>query len=152
MSILVVFMGFKQSCKCCSLGTFPKTIDKISGFWKYHLYNLWVFIYLKWWSERPRSTLFRVNATFSFYSNYRNSWNHQNPLISIRLSRIFITRWKGKMVPVLNEVDCDVSDHHCRNSDLTNFLPTSNHFPNKILLVKNPPLPQKGWGAGVQKK
>ena len=36
--------------------TISKKIDRISGFWQNHLYNLWVFIYLKWWSERPRST------------------------------------------------------------------------------------------------
>ena len=45
--------------------------DRISGFWKHHLYNLWVFIYLKWWFERPISTSYSVKATFPLDSNDR---------------------------------------------------------------------------------
>ena len=74
--------------------TLPKKEDNISEFGKHHFYDLWVFIYLKWWSERPQSTSFRVKATFPFYSNDSNSWNHSNPLISIRGPRISITGWE----------------------------------------------------------
>ena len=42
-----------------------------------------MFIYLKWWSDRPQSDSFRVKATFLFYSADRILWKHHSPLISV---------------------------------------------------------------------
>ena len=60
---------------------------KHKWFWKCYFCKLWVFIYLKWWSDRPHSASFRVKATFPFYSTERISWNHHSPLISINESK-----------------------------------------------------------------
>ena len=60
---------------------------KHKWFWKRYFCKLWVFIYLKWWSDRPHSASFRVKATFPFYSTERISWNHHSPLISITESK-----------------------------------------------------------------
>ena len=53
-------------------------------------YKLWVFIYLKWWFNRPKSASFWVKATFLFYSTDKIHWNHHRPLFSITGSLFYL--------------------------------------------------------------
>ena len=83
-------MTINETCltSFCALRIWgKKSWLKHKWFWKRYFCKLWVFIYLKWWSDRPHSASFRVKATFPFYSTERISWNHHSPLISITESK-----------------------------------------------------------------
>ena len=80
---------------------FPKKIERISKFWKQHFYNM--FIYLKWWFERPLSTSYSVKALFLPQPS--------DIIISIRGPSINITSFKGENASaMMDEVDCDRQD------------------------------------------